>query len=228
MWLPVRAVTGAAVYPSEKNITDQFRTLSERYEKIYFLSTSDYTYRLDSNLEICYQNTVHLSEDDNFGEFSSMPMRFTEKTEALYLYQYLNYQTVYTAEDIFRFQLYGIDKLDKDYCWTGSQTSAVRCTLPKENYMMTLKLGSSLPLKEMRKERFPIRISVNGVYIGGEILTEQNNPQIITVHIPEAYLNDGTNIISFQTDLWSASAVNPKDNRIIGIPLKSLAFQKRS
>ena len=228
MWLPVRAVTEAAVYPSEKNITDQFRTLSERYEKIYFLSTSDYIYRLDSNLEICYQNTVHLSEDDNFGEFSSMPMRFTEKTEALYLYQYLNYQTVYTAEDIFRFQLYGIDKLDKDYCWTGSQTSAVRCTLPKENYMMTLTLGSSLPLKEMRKERFPIRISVNGIYIGGEILTEQNNPQIITVHIPEAYLNDGTNIISFQTDLWSASAVNPKDNRIIGIPLKSLAFQKRS
>ncbi len=228
MWLSVRAVTGAAVYPLEKNITEQFRTLSERYEKIYFLGISDYTYHLDSNLEIRYQNTVHLSEDDNLGEFSSMPMQFTEKTESLYLYQYLNYQTVYTAEDIARLQLYGVDKLDKEYCWTVSPASAVRCTLPKDDYMMTLTLGSSLPLKEMGKERFPVWISVNGIHTGGEVLTRQKNHQEITIYIPESYLNDGTNVISFQTDMWSASAVNPKDTRVIGIPLKSIAFQKRS
>ena len=227
MWLPVRAMTDASVFPSEKNLTEQLRNLSGRYETIYVISMTDYTYRLDGNLEILYRNTVHCSEDKNQGAFSSMPMSFSETEENLYLYRYLNYQTVYTAEDVERFQLYGIDDYDKDFCWTISQASAVRCTLRKKAYTMTLTLGSSLPLKEMGKERFTIRLSVNGILTDVEVLTRQNNHQIITMDIPETCLNDGSNIISFQTDIWQASAVNSADTRTIGIPIKSLVFQER-
>ena len=92
---------------------------------------------------------------------------------------------------------------------------------------MTLTLGSTLPLKEMGKERFTIRLSVNGILADVEVLTRQNNHQIITLDIPETCLNDGSNIISFQTDVWQASAVNPADTRTIGIPIKSLVFQER-
>ena len=227
MWLPVRAMTDASVFPSEKNLTEQLRNLSGRYETIYVISMTDYTYRLDGNLEILYRNTVHCSEDKNQGAFSSMPMAFSETEENLYLYRYLNYQTFYTAEDVERFQLYGIDDYDKDFCWTISQASAVRCTLRKKAYAMTLTLGSTLPLKEMGKERFTIRLSVNGILADVEVLTRQNNHQIITLEIPETCLNDGSNIISFQTDVWQASAVNPADTRTIGIPIKSLVFQER-
>ena len=227
LWLSVRAITGSAVYPSEKNLTEQFRTLSERYEEIYYLNTKDEAYQLDENLNILYKNILHRSEDMNDGEYSSMPLEFTEKTETIYFYQYLPYRTVYTAEEITKFRLYGINGYDKTYCWTVNQTSAVRCVLRKKNYQMTLKLGSTLPLREMGKERFTIRLSVNGIMTDVNVLTRENNHRELSFDIPEDVLTDGSNIISLHTDMWEASAVNPADTRIIGIPLESLIFEER-
>ncbi len=228
LWIPVRAITGAAVYPSEKDMTEQLHQLSKRYDEIYFISTENHTYQLDDNLEILYRNLVHRSEDMNFGEKCGMPLRFSEISENLYLYRYLDYQTVYTAEDIAKFKLYGIDKYDKNFCWTINSTSAVRCTLKKQAYTLTLTLGSNLPLKEMGRERFTIRLSVNGALADLKVLTRQNNHKTLMFEIPEEYLTDGSNIISFQTDMWQASAVNPKDTRTLGIPIKELQFEERS
>ncbi len=227
LWLPVRAMTGAAVYPAEKHLNSQFRTLSQRYDNIYLIGTEDYAYQLDDSLEICYKNTLHCSEDMNQGNFSSLPMHFAEKTQNIYIYRYLNYQTFYTAEDIADFRLHGIDSYAKDYCWTTSQSAAVCCTLSPKDYDLTLTLGATLPLKEMGKERFIIRLSVNGIMTDLKVLTRQNNHQTLVFHIPEEYLSDGSNIISFQTDTWPASVVNAADTRILGIPLQSLLFQER-
>ncbi|MBR1528826.1 MAG: hypothetical protein IJ642_05950 [Oscillospiraceae bacterium] len=228
LWLPIRAITGAAVYPSEKDTAAQFRTLSEQYEEIYFISTENYTYHLDDNLEVLYRNVVHCSEDMNLGKNTGLPMQFAETSENLYIYQYLKYQTLYTAEDIAKSKLYGIDEYDKDFCWTIKSSSALRCTLKKKPCTLTLALGSNLPLKEMGRERFTIRLSVNGAMADLKVLTRQNNPRTLVFEIPEEFLTDGSNIIGFQTDMWQASAVNPKDTRTIGIPVKSLTFQERS
>ena len=228
LWLPVRAVAGADVYPAENDMSEQLRTLSAHYDEIYFIGTENHTYQLDDNFEILYRNLVHCSEDKNAGEKSGMPLYFSETSENLYLYHYLDYQTVYTAEDIAKLKLYGIGAYDKDFCWTVSTVSAIRCTLRKQPYTMTLTLGSNLPLKEMGRERFTIRLSVNGALADLKVLTRQNNHQTLVFTIPEEYMTDGSNIISFQTDMWQASAVNPKDTRTLGIPVKELIFEERN
>lgn len=227
LWLPVRAITGADVYPSEKDLHEQFRNLSDRYDQIYYLNTKDEAYQLDENLKVLYKNILHRSEDMNLGEFSTMPLEFQASEETIYFYQYLNYQTVYTAEDIADLRLYGIDGYDKSYCWTINESSAVRCVLQKKPYQMTMKLGSNIPLGAIGKERFTIRLSVNGVMTDVKVLTRENNHRELKFKIPEDVLTDGSNIISFHTDMWAASAVNEKDTRIIGIPLESLTFQER-
>ncbi len=224
LWLPVRAVTKAHVYPVEKDFTAQMKTLSEHYEKIYFLSQKP----ISENYELLYQNQVHCSEDMNSGEFSSMPLQFSETTETIYLYEYLHYQEIYTAEEIQKYKLYGIDEPEENFCWTVNPVSALRCTLKPENYTLYLKLGSKIPVAATGKNSFKIQLSVNGIPSGAVTFTSKNMTRELKFHIPETSLNDGLNIISFQTDTWNASAINPEDNRTLGIPVQSITFEKRS
>lgn len=229
LWLPVRAITGAAVYPEEKNLSAQMKNLSSRYDEIEYLGTEEKTYLLDENLEILYQNTIHCSEDENDGTTGkiTMPLNFSETEKNIYCYRYLAYQTTYQAEDINKMRLYGIEEADKRYCWTVKESAALRCILPEKNFRLIVRLGSILPLQEMKKNRFSIRLSVNGVMIGVQTLTTEHNQRKLIFDIPKENLTDGSNIISFETELWNASAVNPKDDRTIGIPLQSLVFQER-
>lgn len=224
LWLPVRAVTKANVYPAENDFTAQCKTLSERYEKIYCISQN----QISENFELLYKNQVHCSEDMNFGELSSMPLHFSETTDNIYLYEYLNYQEIYTVEEIQKLKLYGIDKPDGDFCWTVNPTSAMRCTLKQKNYTLHLKLGSKIPVAATGKDSFKIQLSVNGIQVTAKTLTSKNITQELNFYIPASYLNDGLNLISFRTDMWNASAINPKDNRTLGIPIQSVTFQERS
>lgn len=223
LWLPVRAVTKAGVYPAEKDLTAQLKTLSERYQNVYFISQTE----VFENLELLYKNYVHCSEDENLGEFSSMPLHFSQTAGTIYLYQFLNYQEIYTVEEIQKFKLYGIDKSDGDYCWTVNPTSALHCTLKEKNYTLQLTLGSEIPVGATGKNNFKIQLSVNGIPSGSKTLTSKNMTQELNFQIPASSLNDGFNIISFQTDMWKASAINPKDNRTLGIPMESITFVER-
>ena len=228
VWLPLRAITGAHVYPAEKHTDIQMQKLAGRYQHVYFLSRNSYTYDFDNNLEILYLDSVECSEDKNTQSANGMPLKFTDSTNLLYLYQYLPYQTTYHAADIQHFKLYGIDKYEKNFCWTVNDSFAVRCVLEQKHYTLTMKLGTTLPLKEMGKNRFAVRLYVNGTMTDIHVLTRQNNHQTITFDIPENRLHDGSNLISFETDTWEASVINPADTRIIGIPLKSLIFEERN
>ena len=228
LWLPVRAITGAHVYPAEKHTETQMMNLISRYDHVYFISRNAYANDFDNNLDILYLGTVHGTEDKNTQSANGMPLKFTESTSQLYLYQYLPIQLVYHAGDIQRYKLYGIDTYEKNFSWTVSNAFAVRCILEQKHYTLTMRLGSTLPLKEMNKDRFMIRLLVNGVTADYVTLTRNNNHQTLTFDIPEKYLRTGSNIISFETDTWEASVINPADTRIIGIPLKSLIFEERS
>ncbi|MDE5792172.1 MAG: hypothetical protein K2H66_01450, partial [Oscillospiraceae bacterium] len=43
LWLPVRAITQAHVYPAEKNIQEQLELLSLQYQNVYFIACQSYT-----------------------------------------------------------------------------------------------------------------------------------------------------------------------------------------
>ena len=107
-------------------------------------------------------------------------------------------------------------------------TSAMRCTLDKTSYVLTLNLGSEIPVPASGKTSFKIQLSVNGISSGTTFVSNENMPEKLTFTIPETAVNQGLNIISFHTDMWNASAINPQDNRMLGIPIESLIFEERS
>lgn len=227
LWLPVRAITDADVYPSEKNIQDQLELLSFSYENVYFISRQSYTYDLDNNLEMIYTDMINCMEDKNANPEKGMPLEFKAQARQIYLYAYLHDCLEYPASTINHFQLYGIGDYEKTFCWTDSENSAIRCILEQKEYNLTVNLASSLPLAQLEREVFPVRLLVNGRIVDTKVITDKNNGKSLVFRIPEKYLQDGSNAIGFQTDVWKASVIHPEDDRIIGIPLQSMVFEVR-
>ena len=65
---------------------------------------------------------------------------------------------------------------------------------------------------------------VNGENAGTMVIDDTNNGQSVSLDISGDLLNEGANVITLQSELWSASTVNPADVRLLGIPLKNLEF----
>lgn len=227
LWLPIRAITGAEVYPVlEDHPEEQLKSLAPDYENLYFISAKSCTYDLDYNLELIYTDIINCMEDKNSDPAQGMPLEFKAQARQIFCYAYLHDCLEYPASTINHFQLYGIGDYEKTFCWTNAENSAIRCIVPQEEYFLTVNLSCSIPLQELGRSVFPVRLLVNGRYTDTKVITEQNNGQSLTFRIPAKYLQDGSNLIGFETDLWRASVINPQDSRMLGIPLQSMEFEK--
>lgn len=226
LWLPVRAITGAHIYPLEADMDEQFLGLKEKYANVYFISSTPYTYNLESDLEIVYMNSVHCMEDKNSETkcWIPLPDTFTEENNQIYMYRSMTYQYVYDEAVIASHGLYGFDELESSFCWTNQEMAGVRCMLEKDDYELTVDLGCSIPLKEIGGERFEVKLYINGALVDSDDITPENNGKELVFTIPAECINNGSNVIGLETKLWSASIVADEDQRMLGIPLRSLVF----
>lgn len=228
LWLPIKAITQAHVYPVENNLQEQLELLALEYENVYFIASKSYTYDLDNNLEIIYTDMINCIEDKNTNSERGMPLEFKAQARQIYVYSYLHDCLQYSPATINHYKLYGIGEYEKTFCWTDSKNSAIRCILAQEEYNLILNLASKLPLNELNRQVFPVRLVVNGSVVDTQIISDSNNGESLVFRISAKYLQDGSNAIGFQTDIWNASIVNPEDNRIVGIPIKSMVFEVRN
>lgn len=227
LWLPLRAMTGADVFPQTTDTpASQFEWLKDKYNDIYYISRDSYVYNVDSNLEIVYMDNVHGSEDtsENVGSLIPLPKGFSQKEKYVHLYRVIRCDYYYDNYDIVKWSISGIKESDRTFCWTTDEKADIRCNLSPDNYELSVRLGSVIPLKEIGKNKMRVNLYVNGNFTDSAYINSDTNGNALYFDIEEQYIREGSNTITLESELWNASAVNPADMRNLGIPVESLEF----
>lgn len=228
MYLPLRAMTGADAYPVMADPQTQAEQLQEKYDHVFYLGSGSWNDTFDQQFRLVYANTAECSTDENYTNRGSQvvmfPLEYSESSRTVSLYEFWQEELSYAAADCAGTEYRGFYTLEGEFCWAYSTNAAVRCNLEKQDYTMIVSLGCTIPLKEIGQETYPVIVLVNGENAGTMVIDDTNNGQSVSLDISGDLLNEGANVITLQSELWSASTVNPADVRLLGIPLKNLEF----
>lgn len=222
LWLPLRSITEANVYPQEDEFEEQFASMSRKYGRVLFVTDQE----MDSeDFSPVYVNIINHSEDDtmNVGRLVPMSKKFWETTDNIYVYTYDKYQFSYTAAKDYR-KFSGVSALEGEFCWTSEEAAVLDCGLYPDDYRMTVSFGCGIPFEQLGIEEFDVTVFINGEKAGTETVNSGNNGADIAFDIAGELILDGSNEVTLETGLWSAAEINPEDERMLGIPLKSVVF----
>lgn len=226
LYLPIRSMTGAAMYPELENAVEQVDQLSDQYDTVYYVTTDTSILQYSDSYRCVYRNAAHHSEDDlnHNGKLFPMPLAFLEYDEPVCLYQYTANRLSYRAADCYETEYVGFGSLEGDFCWSVAQDASVFCTLHPDNYLLQFDMGCTIPLQQLGMDEMTVSIYVNHVLAGELTISEENNGGTLTIPISSILLNDTQNQITLHCNLWSASTVTANDTRQLGFPLQSLRF----
>ncbi|CDE12456.1 hypothetical protein [Ruminococcus sp. CAG:330] len=227
MYLPLRAISGAAVYPEADDLLAQAKALDERYDKVFYLGTEDWDDSFAENFRLTYANRVTQSNDDNVSGRAGLlpfPLAYQEAPVSVTLYTYQSEKLTYPADECASTMYRGFGGLEGNFCWSNSEEASVRCMLCQQDYTMTLQMGCMLDLNRLGFAQYPVTIEINGKSAGTVTVDESNNGQSLSLDIPAACLEDGQNIVTLRCDLWEAKKISESDPRLLGFPLKSIVF----
>lgn len=222
LFLPIRNITEADVYPYFEFNENQFAELQVKYDKVFYITNK---MQSPDDFVTIYKNTIEHSEDDSghTGELIPMPYKFLEYKDDIFLYSFEKYKLNYrVSED---YQLFnGFYNLENNFCWSSENETEILAKLYPSDYNVTVSFGTVIPFDSIDIEEFNLEFYINDRKVGTILMNSYNNCEDIRFNIPEYMINDGENIIKIKTDLWNASQANPADSRMLGIPLESIAF----
>lgn len=226
IYLPLRSMTGAAIYPELENAVEQVDQLSEQYDTVYYLTTDTSILQYSDSYRCVYRNTAHHSEDDlnHNGKLFPMPLAFLEYDEPICLYQYTANRLAYPAVDCYETEYVGFGALEGDFCWSVAENASVFCTLHPDNYLLQFEMGCTIPLQQLGMTEMTVSIYINHVLAGEITINEENNGGTLTIPVSSLLLDDTQNQITLHCNLWAASTVTANDTRQLGFPLRSLRF----
>lgn len=223
LWLPMKNITDADVYPLTENPEELLSFLAYNYKNVYWLTSEG----LDSAMgELQYYKHFRHIEDDLHYVGSIIPMskKFYEYSEPVKLYRFYGYQYVYTSEEDAERCFENVGVLEDTFRWTSSPDSYFHCNLRPDDYSLTINLGCAIPLNIQPDQTVKATVSINNHLLTEYQIDSSNNGQPIVVSIPEQFVEDGENIITLNVPLWSVADVNPNDTRMLGIAIESLQF----
>ena len=225
MWMPVKTMTGAKVYPM---ITDDM--LSEAASlgsDTYFITSLPY-YQADRirELSLVYHDTFTCVGDDHpeTNPVTLYPTKFDTYEEEIYVYKYsLNDHREYPILHCYS-DYEGLAGSEHDYAWTGEEEVTLNCELYSRPYVMTVRLKNLIPFWNIGRSSLDVEVYANDSYITTVTLSSSSNYDNFVVLIPGEALYDGANRISFKSELWDASLNNPDDHRQIGFAINNVIF----
>lgn len=223
LWLPIRSINHAAVYPEDESDPDQLRKLTERHGKVYYISGN----KLDENdYKPLYKNVVHHIEDDlnNTADIMPYPEKFWKIDENIGLYVFDKYDFEYTAEDDHD-KMTGVSAVEGTYCWTNSKDTKILCGLYPTDYKVILNLGNKVPLGTIGYDELEVTMYLNGKKFGTQTIRKTEKIEPLNFELPGGYVVDGENILEIRSPIWKASKINPNDTRELGIPIQSVQFR---
>jgi hypothetical protein len=227
LYLPIRSMTGAAMYPEAEDATTQIEQLSKQYDTVYYLTNDTSILQYSDSYRCVYRNTAHHSEDDltQHGKLFPLPTAFLQYEEPICLYQYTANRWSYPADDCYETEYVGFGALEGDFCWSVATDASVFCTLHPDNYTLQFEMGCSIPLEQLGVEELSFSVYINDMLAGELVINEENNGGTLSLPVSSLLLKDNAqNQITIHGNLWSASIVNANDTRQLGFPLKALRF----
>lgn len=229
MWIPVKQLTGASVYPVfVDNLYAEAEGMAAGYGNVYIISDRPiYEDESMRELSLVYHDTYKCVGDDHPSvcPLTLYPWKFDEFEDEIYVYKY-THQDVKEYPILRNYQYYeGLTGYEHDYSWTGEDEVILNCTLYKDNYFMTVELNDLIPFGFIANGSVNVEINANGNYVGTATISADENRTGFVAYISAEYLVDGENKISFKSDTWPAALNNPEDDRQLGIAIKNVIFE---
>lgn len=221
LFIPVKEITGADVYPSSSYMKKQESELQEAYNKVYYIGEKA---RLDEKYHaIVYKNRFYESQDIGLnGKLLPFPTEFTKQSRNIMVYELGSERKTYSFENA-DFEYTGFDAIEGTFAWMNQETASIRCNLKKGNYKLEIHLGTGIPLTRLNKTELRGELLVNGKSIAPIAINNETN-EVVDVYISGETLSEGWNLISIRTELWSPNDYGDNDMRKLGIPVKALIF----
>lgn len=226
LFLPVRAISGAFLYPQSANLEEQIQSLLQKNENVYFLTSSGL---LDNRAAMIYKDTTATSEDldEKKGNLIPLPLRMTKGETSIVLYKITEEKLEYDLinDKSLEFKGFtGLNSVMEDFLWSSSEQTFLRCILRKQDYYMKIVQGAGIPFDLLGFDTMELNVLVNGTVVGTLSLSNNTNGTELGVNIPKEVLTEGENIISLQSKLWSPSDYGSDDSRNLGFSVKSIEF----
>ena len=228
LWMPMHAMTadGVDVYPQMHEFEDQARDLLDDHDSVYVVKRYP-IYDTDTPFELVYTNTYPYQEDLNFDTFmlTLYPTAFGASDETIYVYRWTEGDTrEYPISDFYDYYT-GLAGYEGTYAWTGSEEVTLSCELLDRDYTMNVDLMNGIPYDAAGIDHIDINVSINGTYVDTVTVSQAQNGDGFSIVIDDELINEGDNTITFTSDLWSSSAVNPADGRMLGYAIENVTFE---
>ncbi len=224
-FLPVKAMTGARVYPVFDDIDSQLEMLSGATGgEVYCIDTAN----LLPQMDVVYRDSYMLSEDDleHTSEYFPFPVMPHIEAQTVVCSRLTRETTFYDFTDTDReINCLGIAPSEGEFAWINREDVSVECHLDKRDYRMTITQGMAVPLELLDKKAYQIEISMNGWDIGELVLNDATNFQNFQIDVPASVLKQGTNLLSMKCELWSPEEYGSDDTRTLCIALKNIVFE---
>lgn len=231
LFLPLRAMTGAAVYPPVDDTITLAQQLDQEYDTVYYLGSGEWSSEFTKQFEKVYENTAHMYNDDNVsgrGKWMPFPLSYAETDCEVCLFQYAGEKLEYQASTDAAIRFRGFGSVEQTFCWSNASSAMVRCTLDKRDYSLKLQMGCVMDLQKLGMTEYPVTVACNEIEVGTVIVNAENNGGALTVDIPKEIVQGGQNIITLHCALWDAGEIQPGDTRQLGFPLESLTFTPKA
>jgi len=227
LFLPLRAMTGAKVYLRNGALTEQTETVRDLGKHVYYISsTNTLISKVEGSILYKQKNIESADLGEDHGRYIPLPLSFSQKVKAINLYScYEEERLQYSMVDGV-FPMSGFSGLSEDYRWTAEEFVALECHLEKVDYRINIQCAFNLPFNRIDPEGYEIEIFVDGVS-AGTISADSIEALTFTLDIPKELIAGGATEIEIHAPLWEASIITEGDNRLFGIPVHSITFDKR-
>ena len=228
--LAVKGWTNADTYliHDENDLLDKLALAEDEYEKLYYIAQKE---NVDFGGRIFYERVrlknVACEDLGLYGNTTRLPVKFvkTETSEILYEMETprYNYPMSWEADP---FPVFGFSGIEETFAWVNEKEAGVECNFRKGNYTMTVVQGPGIPFEQLQRE-LPLEIYFNDHLAGSYQLSEATNEETFSMKIPEEWVEDGSNYVTFKmNEMWSPLEIGADDDRQLGFSLSKLIFEK--
>lgn len=226
MWMGIESRTNADVYPQNKDLLEQASEVLDGHDEIYIIKRYP-IYETDTDFKLVYMNTYDYQDECTWDPniFTLYPTDFSSREETIYVYRMTRGDhREYPVIDFYG-NYTGLAGTEISYAWTGSETVELNCDLEDRDYNMTVDLMPGIPFGAAENGCINIDVYINDEFIETVTLAPGVNEDGFTVFLDDELFEEGDNTIRFESNLWSASVVNPADTRQLGYAIENVIFE---
>lgn len=230
LYYPIKAATGAKVYPIMNTLDDTLEYIPEKNKSQCLYITGNMTEDHNSWLKLRYRN-ISVYEEDNLSCRSKWLGLVTdinlEQQYTVSVYELENETNYIESKSEEAFLIGWAGANDLGFRWVNADESSIGCYLTKDDYLMEIGIGNAIPFGKISKDKIEVKVYLNDVLFHEMIFTEANTNEPQQIEIPEKLVNSGYNCILFKSDAWSPAEYGGEDRSNYGFSVDYIQFMHK-